>query len=108
MLGGGIGFQEVLVIGIVAVLLFGSRLPQVARTLGNSYQQFRKGLADLQSTINTNDINDTHSSPTQQGLPDYSDSYSNEDDAAPDFQPPPEEAEDTGEAKDVRESDPAV
>ncbi len=100
MLGGGIGFQEVLVIGIVAVLLFGSRLPQVARTLGNSYQQFRKGLSDLQSTINTED---SFPAPNQQGLPDYSDSYSNEDDAAPDFQPPPDEAEKT---EDVHESDP--
>ena len=53
MIPGGIGFSEMLVIGIVAVLLFGSRLPEVARSLGQTYQQFRKGLAELQSTINT-------------------------------------------------------
>jgi sec-independent protein translocase protein TatA len=53
MLPGGIGFSEMLVIGIVAVLLFGSRLPEVARSLGQTYQQFRKGLAEIQSTINT-------------------------------------------------------
>ena len=35
---GGIGFQELVVIGVVAVLLFGSRLPSVARSLGQSYQ----------------------------------------------------------------------
>ena len=81
--------------------LFGSRLPQVARTLGNSYQQFRKGLSDLQSTIKTDD---TYSTPANQGLPDYSDSYANDDDAAPDFQPPPEEAED---ANEVQKSDSA-
>ena len=53
MIPGGIGFSEMLVIGIVAVLLFGSRLPEVARSLGQTYQQFRKGLTELQSTIST-------------------------------------------------------
>ena len=51
MLPGGIGFSEMLVIGVVAVLLFGSKLPEVARNLGASYNQFRKGLSDIQSSI---------------------------------------------------------
>ncbi len=49
MLPGGIGFTELIVIAIVAVVLFGSRLPDVARNFGRSYTQFRKGLSDLQS-----------------------------------------------------------
>jgi sec-independent protein translocase protein TatA len=47
----GIGFPELVIISIVAVLLFGSRLPEVARSLGQSYQQFRKGLNEIQSSI---------------------------------------------------------
>lgn len=42
---------ELIVILVVAVVLFGSRLPEVARNLGSSYQQFRKGLHDIQATI---------------------------------------------------------
>ncbi len=89
MIPGGIGFQELIVIGVVAVLLFGSRLPQVARSLGNTYQQFRKGLSEFQSTINTEPDNDYSSS--HRGLPDYSDVHDDyEEPMAPKFDPPPE------------------
>ena len=47
----GMGFQEVLLIGVVAVLLFGKRLPEVARSLGSSYQEFRRGLNEIQSQM---------------------------------------------------------
>ncbi|MEQ1906778.1 MAG: twin-arginine translocase TatA/TatE family subunit [Pirellulaceae bacterium] len=62
MLPSGIGFTELLVVAIVAVLLFGSRLPEVAKNMGKTYQQFRKGLADLQSTIKIDDDHPGHSS----------------------------------------------
>jgi sec-independent protein translocase protein TatA len=48
-----IGISEMVVIGIVAILLFGSRLPLVARNIGRSYGELRKGLTELKSTINT-------------------------------------------------------
>ena len=44
---GSMGVTEIVVIGVLAVLLFGSKLPEVARSLGGSYQQFRKGLSDI-------------------------------------------------------------
>ena len=47
----GLGFQELVIIGIIAVLLFGKRLPEVAKNLGRSYHQFRKGLSDIQSEL---------------------------------------------------------
>ena len=85
----GIGYQELIVIAVVAVILFGGRLPDVARTIGQSYQQFRKGLSDLQSTfdasVNQTDDNNSIGS----GLPDYSDV--NEDlsePVGPRFEPP--------------------
>ncbi|MEZ6092762.1 MAG: twin-arginine translocase TatA/TatE family subunit [Pirellulaceae bacterium] len=58
MLPGGIGFAEMLVIAVLAVVLFGSRLPEVARNFGRSYTQFRKGLSDIQSSFKQDD--DSH------------------------------------------------
>ena len=52
----GIGFTEMIVLGVVAVLLFGSRLPEVAKNLGRSYNEFRRGLNDLQSTIREENV----------------------------------------------------
>ena len=88
MLPGGIGFIEMLIIGVVAVLLFGSRLPEVARSLGQTYQQFRRGLSDIQSTINTEiDLDE----PTKR-IPDFNDYNDDiEEPVAPKFVPPEEE-----------------
>ncbi len=49
---GGIGMQEMVIIGIIAVVLFGKRLPEVAKNLGGSYREFKKGLTDIQSKMN--------------------------------------------------------
>lgn len=49
----GIGIMEMVLIGIVAILLFGSKLPEVARNIGRSYGELRKGLTELKSTINS-------------------------------------------------------
>ena len=46
-----VGITEMIVLGVVAVLLFGSRLPEVAKNLGKTYTEFRRGLTNLQSTI---------------------------------------------------------
>ena len=40
----GLGITEILVICIIGLLLFGSRLPGVARSLGKSLMEFRKEL----------------------------------------------------------------
>ena len=36
-----------LLIGFVAFLLFGSRLPQIARSIGSSVVEFKKGCLDI-------------------------------------------------------------
>ena len=50
---GSPGVGEILVIGMIAVILFGKRLPEVARSMGKSYNQFRHGLSDIQSDFNS-------------------------------------------------------
>ncbi|MEE2935782.1 MAG: twin-arginine translocase TatA/TatE family subunit [Planctomycetota bacterium] len=44
----GLGPFEMVVIGVIAVMLFGGNLPEVARKLGGSYREFRRGLNDVQ------------------------------------------------------------
>ncbi len=40
----GLGPWEILVVLFIALLLFGNRLPSVARSLGEGIVEFRKGL----------------------------------------------------------------
>lgn len=43
----GIGPTELLVVGVIALLLFGNRLPEVARSLGKSFNSFKAGLREV-------------------------------------------------------------
>lgn len=87
----GMGMQELMIIGIVAVLLFGKRLPEVAKSLGSSYSQFRKGLNDLHSTIDYSGSSYTppKSKATSRSSHDDYDDY--DEPTAPKFEPPPSE-----------------
>lgn len=38
---------HLLIIGVVALLLFGNRLPEVARSMGRAINEFKRGLKDL-------------------------------------------------------------
>jgi len=42
----GLGGGEMLVIGLIALLLFGTRLPKLARSLGQSVNEFKQGMKD--------------------------------------------------------------
>lgn len=44
----GLGPFEMMVVGVIAVMLFGGKLPEVARSLGSSYREFRRGLNEVQ------------------------------------------------------------
>ncbi len=93
MLPFNIGFGEMALIGVIAVMLFGSRLPEVASQLGKSYQQFRKGLDEIKSSIKTDVDLDINSGPGSVGLPDYSQQPADDYDApaTPVFDAPEDE-----------------
>lgn len=42
----GMGGTDFLVVGLVALLLFGKRLPEVGRGLGRSISEFKKGMRE--------------------------------------------------------------
>lgn len=93
----GLGMQELMVVAVVALLLFGKRLPEVARTAGKYYTEFRRHLNDLQSQMNITDVYHSNSSSSKNSV--YSSytpptsSYEGQDDydaaTAPKFEPPP-------------------
>ena len=107
---GGMGMVEVMVIGGIAVMLFGKNLPSVARKFGKTYREFRKGLSEFQSQVRVDDyVNDVYSdlddnsnniSSSASGADDWSaedfDDYSPP--SAPMFEPPPSEPSATTES----------
>lgn len=51
VLAWSLGWPEILVILIIALVLFGRRLPEVARSLGKSLTEFKKGLNETRDEI---------------------------------------------------------
>ena len=47
----GFGPFEMAVIGVIAVVLFGGNLQEVARKLGGSYREFRRSLNEVQQSF---------------------------------------------------------
>ena len=50
-LGGGIGWQEILLIMAVLLIFFGRRVPEVMRSLGRGVSQFKKGLSEVENEV---------------------------------------------------------
>ena len=46
-----VGPGELILIALVALLLFGGRLPEVGRNLGRGISQFKKGLKEAENGI---------------------------------------------------------
>jgi Tat protein translocase TatB subunit len=50
-----IGFQELLVIGVLALLVFGpSKLPELGRMFGRAMREFRRASDEFRTTVETN------------------------------------------------------
>src|SRR5437763_1249438 len=63
-----LGMPEMIVIGLVALLLFGRRLPEVGRSLGKGIVEFKKGLREAEDEIKT-EIHRDVAPPAQRQLP---------------------------------------
>lgn len=48
-----IGTVEIIIICIVALLLFGRRLPEVARNLGKGISEFKRGIHEASAEVKT-------------------------------------------------------
>lgn len=44
----GVGPMEMVIIGGIAVMLFGGRLPKVARSVGQSIVEFKRGFLEVE------------------------------------------------------------
>ncbi|MEX0726525.1 MAG: twin-arginine translocase TatA/TatE family subunit [Planctomycetaceae bacterium] len=50
---GAPGTGEMLIVGIIALLLFGKRLPEVARSLGKGIVEFKKGVRGIEDEVSS-------------------------------------------------------
>lgn len=83
---GSPGFAELMIIGVIALLLFGKRLPEVARSLGKGIVEFKKGVRGIEDEVDSATYSSTsyHSSsdrPVESDEPE-------EEASAPRFSPP--------------------
>ena len=77
------GPMELLIIGAIAVLLFGKRVPEVGRSLGKGLVEFKKGLHGIEDEIES--VADSSTSTTP-------DEVENREEATvPKFEPPAKE-----------------
>lgn len=81
----GIGPTEMVIAGIIAVLLFGSRLPEVARSLGKSFVEFKKGVRGIEEEVNAATYSTTSYETPDRHDPEVDD---RDQPTAPKFEPP--------------------
>ena len=82
---------EMMIVGVIALLLFGKRLPEVARSMGKGMREFKEGIAGVQS-----EFNGAYSAPSARSekLPASRPTPEDDEDErgefiAPKFEPPP-------------------
>jgi sec-independent protein translocase protein TatA len=74
-----------LFIGALAVLLFGERLPEVARSFGKQFMELQKGVRGIQREIE----NAVTSATSVDTTPRHQEPEDREEATAPKFEPPP-------------------
>ena len=90
-----VGFLEfnpvqILIVGAIAVLLFGKRLPEVGRSLGKGLAEFRKGIRGIQDAIHDVTSSVENADPHSPAKVNYQQDAEDHDEAtAPKFEPPP-------------------
>ena len=84
---GGVGVPEMMIVGIIALLLFGKRLPEVAKSLGKGIVEFKKGINGIEDDVRTG----SSSSSNHYSRPEVEDEEPEM--TAPKFEPPAFERE---------------
>lgn len=79
---GAPGPMEMAIIGIIALLLFGKRLPEVARSMGKGIVEFKRGIAGVEDEVNRA----VYSEPSTSSRPVPAEER--EEVTAPKFEPP--------------------
>jgi sec-independent protein translocase protein TatA len=74
---------ELLIVGIVALLLFGKRLPEVARSLGKGIVEFKKGVRGIEEEVDQS----TYARQSSRPIP----AEERDEVTAPKFEPPKSE-----------------
>jgi sec-independent protein translocase protein TatA len=80
---------ELIIVGMVALLLFGKRLPEVARSLGKGITEFKKGVRGIEDEVESSSSASSRPSsrPAAEDRP--------VETTAPKFEPPKFEPSDT-------------
>ena len=85
---GGIGWFEMMLFGVVALMLFGSKLPEVARNLGGTYRGLKRSVDDFKREFQAVETYE----PKPHRL-EKKDEPETTESSAPKFTPPPEDSE---------------
>lgn len=81
---GGVGSSEMVLLGVVALMLFGSRLPEVARNLGGTYRGLKKSFDEFKREFEAVETYEPKASFRQQDEDEQSGTQTD----APKFTPP--------------------
>lgn len=83
----GLSPFELMMVLVVAVLLFGAKLPEVARSLGSSYHQLKRGMSDIQGQFRVAEMEVKR--PFESIQKEFEDDEDTTVSSAPKFTPPP-------------------
>ncbi len=81
--------STLLILAVLAVLLFGERLPEVARSIGKQFMELKKGVGSIQDDIHGAINSVTSSADSAASAAVYQQPEDREEATAPKFEPPP-------------------
>ncbi|WP_166830927.1 Sec-independent protein translocase subunit TatA/TatB [Thalassoroseus pseudoceratinae] len=81
---GGIGPMEMMIVAVIGLLLFGKRLPEVAKSMGQGLREFKSGMSGFQDEVHRTAYSDSSSSSSRRPLPEEE----RAEVTAPKFEPP--------------------
>ena len=87
-----LGPPELLIVGLIAILLFGNKLPSVMRSLGKGVVEFKKGLKDVQDEFHSAMKEEPQQTPRVAHV-----QHEYDEPTAPKFEPPTREPQPVSE-----------